>query len=554
MSKIADEKYGDQKSGGISDVTASILNGIINIGLFLILGVFPLYMDDAYFNILEAKYKFYYLTVIGMMAVILVVSFIMLFVDVKEYKGSHAKAFFCGLRPDRWKDIFSCTDVAVLCFWIVCALSTVRSEYIYESFWGNEGRYSGLFLITLYVIAYFLISRLWMPNKVQYQIFLVAGMAASLLGITDYFQMNLFHLHDMMSPDQKSVFTSTFGNINTYTAYVALYMGFAAMMYATAKNRMQMLWYYLNMIIAFAAIITGRSDNAYLAIGALFGVAPFVLFRYREGTQRYLVMLASLCTVFKTIGIMYKVFGDRVVEFSGILKVISGLRVLPAAAVLLWAAAIGYYIIFIRRTRSNTNVTGSLNRWDDTNGKIRTAIWFGICAVAAAGVLIVLGIANADGTDPSRFGSFHNYLVFSDSWGTNRGYAWRKCIEIFKSFSVEKKLIGYGPDTFGILTMKRYIKEMTEQIGLTFDSAHNEYLQYLITIGALGTAAYITGLITACVRMFRNWERNPYVAGVMFGVLCYAVQALVNLNLPIVTPFMWTLMSMGVATCNRMNK
>ena len=38
----------------------------------------------------------------------------------------------------------------------------------------------------------------------------------------------------------------------------------------------------------------------------------------------------------------------------------------------------------------------------------------------------------------------------------------------------------------------------------------------------------------------------------LFAVLCYGAQALVNINLPIATPVMWTILMIGLAGCRRM--
>ena len=54
-----------------------------------------------------------------------------------------------------------------------------------------------------------------------------------------------------------------------------------------------------------------------------------------------------------------------------------------------------------------------------------------------------------------------------------------------------QKIFGYGPDTFGIVTKANNYPEMFDRYYETFDSAHNEYLQYLVTIGPFGLLAYL---------------------------------------------------------------
>lgn len=167
-------------------------------------------------------------------------------------------------------------------------------------------------------------------------------------------------------------------------------------------------------------------------------------------------------------------------------------------------------------------------------------------------VLVICALmydANISG-NAERYGELGNYLVFNDSWGTNRGYIWRKSFEVFWGFPFVHKLFGYGPETFGILTTKNFLVDMLNTAqGQVFDNAHNEYLQYLVTIGALGLITYVVFLVTACWKMAVSRSRNTYLAGCLFAVLCYGVQALVNLNLPITAPIMWLLLSVGMAGC-----
>ena len=112
------------------------------------------------------------------------------------------------------------------------------------------------------------------------------------------------------------------------------------------------------------------------------------------------------------------------------------------------------------------------------------------------------------------------------------------------------KLFGYGPDTFGILTTGNFFSDMLQSAqGQLFDNAHNEYLQYLVTIGALGLLTYVAFLAAAGRRMIAGKNENGYIVGCLFAVLCYVVQALVNLSLPIATPVMWLLLSVGMAAC-----
>lgn len=524
------------------ETCVSVISGTISVFLLALVTLFPLIYHNAYFDILETKYKCYYIIVIGMLAVCLVLSLVMMAVDFNEYKGIHTKELFGRLAPRNWKKTFHIADAAVLVFWLMNLISTLQSEYLYEAFWGNEGRYTGLFLTTLYVAFYFLISRCWKMKGWILELFLVSGMIMCVIGITDYFQMDILNFRGNIKPEQSTIFTSTVGNINTYTAYVAIVMGLAAAMFATAKNVVRGTWYYICMVVAFMAIIMGCSDNAYLALGALFAVLPFVMFQSRMGICKYLIILASFFSVIQIIDVINHSFADIVIGLDSLFQVLVNFDGLLYVALVLWGAAAGIYIYEKKQ-----------NNRQETFSKLPVRIWTVFVAVGVLAVCFMVFDANVAGNG-DRYGALRNYLEFSDSWGTNRGYIWKQSFRMYQEFPLMHKLFGYGPDTFGILTTNEIKFDMIQATTQVFDTAHNEYLQFLVTIGPFGMIAYIVWLVSAMGRFIKNRGIDPYVLGCCIAVLCYAAQALVNLNLPIATPMMWLMLSAGMARCQRGEK
>lgn len=520
-----------------SETCSSIISGVISFFIMLLVTVFPLIYHNSYFDILETKYKCYYLCVIGMLAIVLMLAIIMMIIDLIEFRGSHTLELFSRLKPSNWKPAFHVADAAVLAFWAVAGISTLQSEYLFESFWGNEGRYSGLFLLTLYVASYFVISRFWKMKGWLLEVFLISGMVLCIIGITDYFQMDVLSFRGRIKPEQSTIFTSTLGNINTYTAYVALIMGLSATMFSTEKNKLRAVWYYICMLVSFFAIIMGCSDNAYLAIGAMFALLPLLLFGKRTGIWRYLVMLASFFTVIQCIDWINQRYAEVVIGLDSLFRVLTDFGGLLYVVALLWLVVAVLSYIYKKQAAGT-----------ETVGPIPVRLWIAFLALTVLAVGVMMYDANVAG-NAERYGALGNYLVFNDSWGTNRGYIWRRSLELYRDFPVMHKIFGYGPDTFGILTNDTIKFDMINATGQFFDNTHNEYLQYLITIGPIGVAAYVAFLVSAVVRLFKNAWKNPYIIGCGFAVLCYGIQALVNLNLPIATPMMWLLLSVGMAGC-----
>lgn len=548
-------KTATKGDGSFASTCSSVISGVITVYLLVVLTVLPLTYDNSYFNILETKYKCFYMSTLFMLAVLLVLGLVMLGIDRKEFQGEHAKELFAKLKPQNWRKTFSAADMAVIAFWVFSLISTLQSEYVYESFWGNEGRYSGLFLMTLYVAAYLVISHFWKPNGWVMQAFLAAGMIVCVIGITDYFQMDILHFRGHIKPEQSTLFTSTIGNINTYTAYVALVMGVAAAMFATAQGWLRVGWYYICTVVSFIAIVMGCSDNAYLALGALFAFLPLLLFQRKDGVVRYFVLLATFASVIQYIDYVNQKYAEVVVGLNSLFGVLVNIPKLHMIVLGMWGIVFALYVaIKWSNLKVKKNELLEIEQWK--TGKYLVCVWAAMLVLGMLGVAFIFADANVMG-HANRYGAIQKYLVFNDAWGTRRGYIWRKSVEVYGNMPMVHKLFGSGPDTFGIIATKSFLEEMLDKTRVIFDSAHNEYLQYLLTIGFCGVASYLFMLAFYCIRILKMWQeiksdKGVYVAASLLAVLCYCFQAVVNINLPIVTPVFWLIIGVGTAWMNRL--
>lgn len=515
--KVIKEKQREiQKNVGLNYITA----------LFVLItgAVFPLYVRNYYFDILPAKYLFYWMSVLIMGVVLLAYGLV---------KGEQGVVGYLKkiTVKDLWKSL-SVPDKAVLLFWLISGISMITSQYPYEALWGNEGRFSGFFLMTMYTFSYFCVSSFWEFKNRTVDVILAVGILVCAFGITDYFQMDILHFKKNMDPGQVNMFTSTIGNINTYTAYAAIVMAVSTVLFTTSRTLVRSVVYYLCMVISFFAIIMGVSDNAYISMAALLGLLPLYLFSGKEGVRRYLVVIASLFTVIQCIDWINSAWPEAVLGIDSAFSIIIRYDGLLYVVLVLWLLVGGCYIF---------KKTGQKDKGE--MGHLLQYIWLGFLAFVMCGILFVLYDCNVAG-NAERYGGIADYIKFDDSWGTNRGYIWRNALECFMDFSWWQKLVGFGPDTFGIVLMEKTADNPYRQI---FDSAHNEYLHYLITVGFVGAAAYVVFIGSWLVRVFRNVSGNPYVIAVAFGVICYAAQAVVNINLPIVAPVVWLFLAMGMA-------
>ena len=526
-------------------------NVIVGLWVMAMFTIFPLIYNDFYFDILQTKYyTVLTLSIIMILALIVICGF-----------AGGFKNFFDNLNKKGFvvwfKEEFSIWDICIMVFWLMSALSTAfAGRFIMESITGDKGRYSGLLLISIYVILYFTVSRMFSFGKVYFTVFLAVSIPVCLFGYTDYFNMDILGFKEKISPEQWPIFTSTIGNINTYTAVLAFYIAIAGTLFITTPFKSdngrgesigKIVFYYVIMLMNFIALAMGTSDNGYLTLAAFFGLVPFVAFRTMEGVRRFLLTIFTYLLGIKIIQLINISYAGKVLGISGLYDFISDFKYLDLIIVALAITVIIMYVLEYRKKekrRDNEVLLRSLRY-----------IWLAILVIVFAAIVFMGMKINSDVTAAKeKYGALADYFVFNDSWGTFRGYIWRAAVEEYMKFPLLHKIFGSGPDTFGLYIGLLRNEEMTSVTGQFFDATHNEYIQFLFTLGPIATIAYILALILPSVealrtRLFylRDNTMLPYLYACAIAVICYATQAVVNLNLPVVTPFLWIFLSIMVA-------
>lgn len=359
---------------------------------------------------------------------------------------------------------------------------------------------SGFFLLTLYVVSSLLISHFWKFSGWLLEVFLASSMIVCLLGITDYFQMDILNFWENASLDES--FISTMGNINGFTAYAGMMMGFAAVMFALEKNIWRLIWYYLCLIISFAAIIVGRSDNAYISLFVVFAFLPFVLFKNQEGVTRYLLIIATFFSVIQVMDAANQKFADVALTKEGLFTVIVNFGGFHYLVLLLWVGVAASWAYRRKYKSLKENTEEGCMRVLSGNHQRR---WLFFLALAVLILCFVLLDANVWG-HAGRYAQFSNYLIFDDSWGSYRGGIWREALELYGGYTPVRKLFGCGPDTLLLFIRDMDILMHSEFVNL-FDNAHNVFPQYLLTIGLAGMAAYVFFCMFHSGSCFMVWKR-----------------------------------------------
>ena len=550
--------------GGASIVGPSSKSSayVAGIWLALVMGVLPLLTHNGYSDILGAKYAAFAGTCGVMAAVMLAVNIRQL----ADAKTSRVRSLWGNL---------SLTDKGVLIFFIISVISTLQaSPYVSQAFYGNEGRYNGLILNTVYTAFYFLISR-ELDCKPRYlYIFMASGLVVCLLGITDFFRLDLLYLHHGKSSD---TFVSTIGNINWYTVFCGLMAAVSGGLFIFSQCQPRSRAALLAILaISLEAMLMGNSDNVYLFLGAMYAAAPFAAFRKKSETCRYAVTVSMLFTCMLVLLLISENYTGKMIPIDSALKLMGGSRVVGLMAVTAWAVTAWVCRMMGACSKADTgkargNAGDSSKGSDSENGNIQMrhiitdddmpncsvkvwAIFVGVCAAVVA-VIFIWANANAQ-LVTERWPQLSGYLVFNDEWGTYRGYVWRAALEEYACLAPIHQIFGTGPDTFGIYMVTLRYRDMVKATGYYYDSAHSEYIALLFTLGPVGLAAQlaiIAGTVKACFAgLLAGADRYRGIfAATGLAVTGYAAQAVININVPIVAPFFWAMIAMAQSAARR---
>lgn len=66
-----------------------------------------------------------------------------------------------------------------------------------------------------------------------------------------------------------------------------------------------------------------------------------------------------------------------------------------------------------------------------------------------------------------------------------------------------------------------------------------------MTTGIVGLLCYLSTLISSLKRLWIFIKKEPYAFAIAATMLCYFIQAIVNINQPITTPFLFMFLGIG---------
>lgn len=508
------------------DTPAPTANNIVSILFILaILVVFPLWSGGKYDTLAQAKLDFFVSAVISFLILSAVVLLCRVLVHPKRVLR----------KPER----FSFSDAAILLFFAAAVVSWQCSKWPEEAYWGSDYRHHGLVILAMYTLSYFLLTRFarrlnWVPA-----VFLFGALPVFWLGLQNFLGKDPLGFYSKSSVHFVKTCISTIGNWNFYASFACMYLAVMCGMLLKSKKPALTLLYGFGVFAGSIALICGSSDSGFVGLAALFVILPFFICNWRQ-LAHYVMIPALLFLAGKAMHFAVAGNGGKTqIPLRGFSKMLME----SIAGWVFLAVCIGVVVfcLILHKMKPDASFPAALK-----------VIWGVVLAACAFAVLLAVVYFSTVNT-AAPLGSLEKYLRFNDRWGSTRGFAWTRALREYAGYDALQKLFGTGVDTAKHLFMPKYYTVMMQLGNAIFENVHNEYLQYLVTIGAVGVTGYIALIVSVVTRSFRRAGKSKLALALGMAVLCYAAQGIFNITQTMTTPVFFTLLALAEACCREID-
>lgn len=490
---------------GIDRTAAQLLTAVWS---FVLVTVFPLYMKNRYSRLGVHKYSFFlYLSLACLLPAAALYGWYVLrrlYVRVRQEKLRRP-----AVRPDGW----SVLDTAMLVYLAAAFLSWACSVDRIRAWTGAEGWSMGLRSQLLFVLSYFLVSRLFSFRKVVLTGHFLGSGAVFALGLLHRFGVDPLGLYEGIDASYRLLFLSTVGQASWYSSYVCIALVPGVTLFFLSRKPLVRLAAGAHCALGFATVVTQNSDSAYAAMAFLLFGAFLAACDSPDRMEHFWELALLMLGSFKAVGVFQVLFADRAVKLGGLSEFLSQSR---QTWFLFFLLCLGYTVFLYGR-----------RRWQRAwHGERMRALAVGMLAALLTGYVLFVWL-NTTGRLQDWFGvsSQNPYLFFDKYWGNSRGFTWTFAADTIRDFSPVRKLFGVGCDCFfaycyGNAELQAYLNHFFGQ-NQVLTNAHNEFLNMLFCMGAAGFLAYAALFAAAFRRFLGAREKTPLAFAGALAVLVY---------------------------------
>ena len=360
--------------------------------------VVPLYVEDRYFNILQAKGHAF---TTGCIVGALLIAFFIL----------------ANKKADVLTPVKSPIDIGILTLSIVAIISCVLCGDFKAAFTGEQGWCVGGAAFLLAAFLYLFLSKSFSFKHNYWLPVIVVNSFIFVIGIIHSAGIDVLGLHTHIDPKQYYLYISTIGNINMLVGYLCLIMPMLVCFFMESTELASEVIYVIILALGEMNMILSASDGLYVGIGfCAFFAIPY-LFSTKASTTRTSLLLFIYGLELMLVA-MCPAFSGKRDKITGI----SAVFLKPEVFIGIIAVGLLGMIVF------------SLVK-EDRFKRIKRRII--ITLEVLLGVVVVAFIVRTIAT-------------FDNSWGTNRGGIWTWLIDTFFDLDAVKKIFGVGPEMLGL--------------------------------------------------------------------------------------------------------
>lgn len=509
--RIVSKNMLEKKDSGKIKTEYSIFNLATYLYVVLFLLLYPLMMNNKYFDITRTKYNCFVYLAIGY----LVVAVISIVID----KTMGNCIIFERISTLFWLMLFTLSNI----------ISFVVADSKALAFTGKNGRFMGLGIYIIIALVFFMLSIGSKFDETILYFFSPSVAIVFVLAIVQHMGIDVLSLKSGINPKQYNIFVSTIGNINIFASFVVICIGvFLCLGIFSDRLESKIIGLAIITLSGMAAMIS-NSDSVYLGAFSVFFIV-FIISYINDLLGEYLKNVIAFFAGTELIVLLNNYIIKSYDKRGGVARLLDN----PKVGTILILVSIVLYVVYSMITKHSKD---SKEKYNGKAEKNKKAVIFILCVLLLLVMSMCYIVAKKKNMDIVQF----NY-----KWGTYRGYIWSKCANTFTFAPVINKIFGFGQECIKNVVSNPNLEEMKFVTGKVYDNAHNELLQYLITIGIFGLISYI-GLFVSGITYILKCAKNNCVAYAM-AIACigYFVQSLINLNQPITTPYFFVFMAIGI--------
>lgn len=480
--------------------------------------VFPLVFHNNYIDITITKYNFFWKPAVVFIAVMAAYEIYIRVTGKRKSEGKRDKGITVIL-------IFAAV------FAVSLIISTAASAWPDAAFSGEFGRRMGTFTWLLCIAVCFFISLRGRVEKTLAIVFAAGSAAAIFLGIMNFLGFDPLGMYSNLIAEHHSMFIGTIGNRNVVSGWLCMTMPALFACFYAEKNRKLRVFFA---IIAAAAVYEGfaaESDGFILGLAGTVLVFLFVSLKDPDRMGKFwqicFIMFAAACLI--RITVLSAAAAGHVSPFLEAFPDGGAIGTMTKPVFLVISGAVLFLLALFERRFVAKRFRGSYPF-------IRRLFFIALFILIAVFVVMLI----AANTAPEAVeGTLLEKLVIQDAFGSNRGYIWKRSLELYSEAPFKDKIFGVGTDCFYNVAYPAFGNEMVARYGAPFVDAHCELLQMLVTTGLAGVIGYFGMFISSIVYFIRRAGRSHAALCGAAVLMSFVFQGTVNNPVIHITPLIF---------------